>query len=335
MIDLHVVSTEPPLSIQAHCSRAYIHAVLADPQEPISPIFDQIVDEAYPNAHALREDGQAATISYIRRSPRLINPLTIADNVMMAYLARGLSHDEATVSTHTLLSELHIDDLADRYPDELTIEQQRLIAAERDLDPSAELVIVDDVMCGITRDAGKSLRAWLRHLPDRVGGVVLVHSGDPLWAMSIADRFLLIDQGRVAQHDTMHGVLRQPINGWAADVLTNVYRGSLQNGVVTLADGRRVNTHVSGTATNVVATVHPRSVTLHRERPEGSASNVWHGRVAGLEPSGDRIRVNMLGLTPLVAEVTVGSSRRLDLPVGGPIWASFKASRVDVYAMDT
>lgn len=331
MIDIHVSSATPAFSVSAHLSRAYTHALLAAPGEPVGAILAGIAggDETRPVAK--HEDGSPATVSLVRRDPRLLNALSVADNLMMAFLAREMNQDEATQATTRVLASVGGGELANAVPDTLPLGIQRVISAERDLATDADLIVVDDLLSGVDAASWPLVTGWLRGLRERVGGVLLVHTTDPMWAMGLADRVLMVHEGKVAHHDTVRGILRHPVNQWAADHLTNVYLGKFANGVVTMADGRKIHTHVAGEPGQVLVTVHPRSVLLHRERPEGSASNVWHGRVAGLEPAGDRVRVNMLGLTPLVAEVTVASCRRLDLPVGGPIWASFKASRTDIH----
>ena len=81
----------------------------------------------------------------------------------------------------------------------------------------------------------------------------------------------------------------------------------------------------------VFAAVHPRAVALYRERPQGSPRNVWPGTAEGLEVAGDRVRVQVGGAVPLVAEVTPAAVSALHLDDGGPVWASVKATEVVVY----
>lgn len=333
MIDLALTSTHPAFSINAHLNRGYIHALLGAPGEPIDAMIAALGTPDHPNRLVTRADGEAANVAVVRRDPRFVCPLTIADNLMMAFLARGLDDPAATEATHGVLHRLGLLDLADAYPDQVPLGIQRLISAERDLgdDQGADLVVVDDLLIGLDDAEQARVVDWVRGLIDRVRGVLVLHTTDPILAMGLADRVMLVDQGKVASHDTVQGIVRKPVNEWAADKLTNVYRGTFSDGVLYLDNGRRMHTHAVGERGLVLVTVHPRSVILHREKPEGSAANVWHGRVAGLEPAGNRVRVNILGLTPLVAEVTVATCRHLDLPVGGPIWASFKASRVDIH----
>ena len=81
----------------------------------------------------------------------------------------------------------------------------------------------------------------------------------------------------------------------------------------------------------MLAVVAPRAVVLHRAAPEGSARNVWPGRVEGIERIGDRVRVYVVGRLSIVAEVTPGAVDDLALAPGVEVWAAVKATEVDVY----
>jgi molybdate transport system ATP-binding protein len=81
----------------------------------------------------------------------------------------------------------------------------------------------------------------------------------------------------------------------------------------------------------VFALVHPRSVSLYADRPQGSPRNVWRGIASSLDSVGDRVRVQVEGPVTLVAEITNAALAELGLVGGEEVWVSFKASEVDVY----
>ncbi len=72
----------------------------------------------------------------------------------------------------------------------------------------------------------------------------------------------------------------------------------------------------------------PRSISLHRDEPEGSPRNVWRTDIGGVERTLDRVRVRLGDPLPLVVEVTEAGLAALDLGVGDPVWASVKASEI-------
>jgi molybdate transport system ATP-binding protein len=80
------------------------------------------------------------------------------------------------------------------------------------------------------------------------------------------------------------------------------------------------------------ALVHPRGVSLHRNRPEGSPRNVWRGEVGGIDFAGDRVRVQVGGPVLVVAEVTAQAAAEMRLADGGQVWVTIKATEVEVYS---
>ena len=76
----------------------------------------------------------------------------------------------------------------------------------------------------------------------------------------------------------------------------------------------------------------PCSPPARRGRPR----NVWPGRIVGLEPHGDGVRVEVAGApdgsTAILAEVTPAAVADLELAPGSAVWAAVKASDIEVYA---
>ena len=153
---------------------------------------------------------------------------------------------------------------------------------------------------------------------------------DPLEAVTLADRLIVIEEGREVQSGSPVEVTERPRSRYVADLVgVNLLRGRAEHGMVRLDSV--VVSAAGADSGEVFAVVHPRAVSLHRSRPEGSPRNVWQGRAGGIEMLGDRARVRVEGDVPIVAEVTPGAVAELGLVEGSPVWLSFKATDVAVY----
>jgi molybdopterin-binding protein len=117
----------------------------------------------------------------------------------------------------------------------------------------------------------------------------------------------------------------------------NLFEGTLLpqpdgSGVLETGDGTVAVAwpeHLSREPTeDVQATVAPAEIAIHAARPEGSARNVFPGRIVEIVPLGGRARVRLASSPPLVAEVTMGSVDRMGLVAGAEVWASCKAVEV-------
>jgi molybdate transport system ATP-binding protein len=145
-----------------------------------------------------------------------------------------------------------------------------------------------------------------------------------------------MENGRVTQHGTIDEIRAAPRTSYAAELVgVNLFTGHLdraREGVATLhAGGGEIMVACSPDADtgDVRALLRPADVILYREQPApGSARNVLRGPVRSLADNGERVRVRIDSIPPVVADVTSGSARRLGLAEGIDVWAVFKAVEV-------
>lgn len=268
----------------------------------------------------------------VHRDPRLIDAFTIGDNLVYRYLSLGHDLDTARLMTYRVLDQAGLGTKAGAYPGQIGVVEQRIIGLIRDWDKDAEVMVIDDLFSDLDKDEADRLDGWLATWLGEHHGVRVIRLIGEGWRSGRdGDRISVVEHGKVIAQDTLAGLIKSPASAWIAHHLPNVVAGTFANGILHTAHDRQIATGDLDRHGPGVIAIHPRCIRVHRERPEGSAPNVWHGRVTGLEPYGNGVRVSILGLAPLVAEVTAASSRHLDLPIGGAVWASFKASLVEPY----
>jgi molybdate transport system ATP-binding protein len=160
--------------------------------------------------------------------------------------------------------------------------------------------------------------------------VVVTH--DPVDALVLADRIVIVEDGAVVQDGSALDVTSRPRSSFAADVAgLNLFRGRSTDGVVHVGEGLVLITPTTVDG-DVFAVIHPHAITLHGERPAGSARNVWPARIDDIDVRAGiaRVRLRIDGC-PLVAEITADSAGTLGLVAGGETWASLKATEIDVF----
>jgi molybdate transport system ATP-binding protein len=209
--------------------------------------------------------------------------------------------------------------------------QAQRVALARALAISPRLLLLDEPLSALdatTRAATR--RDLVRHLREH-DGVRLVVTHDPVEALALADRLIVLEAGRVVQSGTSEEIRVRPRSRYVADLVgVNLFHGRATGGVVQLAGAAVVSADaIDG---DVFALVHPSAVALHMARPEGTPRNVWSGTVVALDLEGDRVRVTIDGAVPLSADVTPAAVADLGLVPGTEVWASVKATEVAVYA---
>ena len=164
-------------------------------------------------------------------------------------------------------------------------------------------------------------------------GIRLLVTHDPLEAMALADRVVVLEHGRVAQQGTIADVAARPRSPWVATMLgLNLFRGVATDSGIDVAGATiAALSDVRGAA---FAVVHPRAIALHRSRPEGSPRNVWEGHADSLDHEGDRVRVRISGPIPVVAEVTPAAIGDLGTASGADYGAAYQAFVTKFCALD-
>jgi molybdate transport system ATP-binding protein len=291
---------------------------------------DRVLDDAPTGVHLPAEERPVAVVF---QDFLLFPHLSALDNVAYGLRARGAARSAARRDAAAWLARVGLDPAhAESRPGGLSGGQAQRVALARALATEPALLLLDEPLSAVDAGAKGQLRRLLREQLAGSPAVRLVVTHDPVDAMALADRLVVLESGRVTQEGPIAEVTTRPRSSWVADLIgLNLFRGRIDGGRLVLPGGAEltVATDVRGPA---FALVHPHAVALHRVRPEGSARNAWPGEAAGLHLEGHRARVRVDGSPAIVAEVTPAAAAELRLAEGGPVWVSVKATEIDVYA---
>jgi molybdate transport system ATP-binding protein len=263
--------------------------------------------------------------------------LSALENVAFPLRARGVRRAEANERSDQLLRRLEVAGRADARPRDLSGGEAQRVALARALVAEPSLLLLDEPLSALDVGTRARVRDVVRDELERFGGVRILVTHDPVEASTLAERLVILEDGRVTQIGTPEEIRSAPRSRYAADLVgVNAVRGVLEplgegTGRLIANEGELVVPWPEWYETGeVIALVRPVDVTLWPHRPEGSARNVLRGRVTSVAVDGERARVRLASTPPLVAEVTLGSVERLGLRAGTDVWASFKAVEVEL-----
>lgn len=271
-------------------------------------------------------------ISVVFQDYLLFPHLSVADNVAFGLRARGMSRAQSAREATSWIERLGLSDYADRRPGALSGGQAQRVALARALATKPRLLLLDEPMAALDASTRVALRRELRRQLSSYDGVRLLVTHDPVEALAMADRLLVMEGGRVVQEGLTTEVTQRPRSRYVADLAgVNLFRGRASGNHIALVEGGSL-TIATASEGEVFAIVHPRSVALYRSRPNGTPRNVWQGRAQDLDLLGDRVRVRLSGVVPITAEVTRAAIGDLGLDRGEEVWIAVKATEIDVYA---
>jgi molybdate transport system ATP-binding protein len=288
--------------------------------------------------------------------------LSALENVAFGPRARGVDRATARLAAASWLERVGLARFAGRRPGALSGGQAQRVALARALVTRPRLLLLDEPLAALDASTRLSVRGELRrHLADYPGIAVLV-THDPLDAMVLADRLVVLEGGHVVQEGTPAEVAHHPRTDYVARLVgLNLYRGTATpnspdnthpqrpqepppkgdthayrpgdagaGSVVRLAGGGSLvaATLASG---QVLVAFPPTAVSLHPTRPHGSPRNTWSVRLTTLEQHGGTVRVRLTGPPDVLADVTPAAVADLGLHPGVTLWATVKATEIRVY----
>ncbi|WP_371478463.1 ABC transporter ATP-binding protein [Kitasatospora sp. NBC_00315] len=282
-------------------------------------------------AERLHTAAEERPVGVVFQDYLLFPHLSALDNVAFGPRCQGRSKKEARAEAAGWLERMGLADHTAVKPGSLSGGQAQRVALARALAVRPRLLLLDEPLAALDARTRLDVRSQLRrHLAEFEAVAVLV-THDPLDAMVLADRLVVIEDGRQVQTGTPGEISRRPRTDYIARLVgLNLYQGAADGHLVSLAQGPVVTTAEALTGPAFVA-FPPSAVTLHRSRPESSARNVWRLEVAGLDLHGDQVRADLTGELPLAADLTPAAAAELDLAPGTVVWASVKAAQTHTY----
>ena len=264
--------------------------------------------------------------------------LSVLENVAFPLRAQKIAKGTARARATELIFRLAPGVAPSARPGSLSGGERQRIALARALAPEPRLLLLDEPFSNVDVSARPALRALVRDVAHSFGGATVLIAHEPLDALTLADRVTLLEGGRQTQTGTPEQIRSAPGSAYAADLVgVNLFTGvleALDDGAAVLRTGEgEITVAPDGLlahGTRALASLKPIDVSLHAAEPEGSARNVFRGKIGEIAVDGERARVRIGTRPPLTAEVTAGSVTRMGLRVGNEIWASFKAVEVSL-----
>ena len=295
----------------------------------------QVVDDPGADVFLPPED---RPVGLVFQDYRLFPHLSVLDNVAFAARSRGARRGPARATAEQWLARLDLSEFAGRRPDRLSGGQAQRVALARALASDPSLLLLDEPTAALDARTRLAVRTDLRrHLSAFAGPTVLV-THDPLEAMVMADRLVVIEAGRVVQVGAPADVARRPATQYVARLVgLNLYAGhrSVGSNPVELDGGGVLSTADVAVHGPVWVALRPAAVAVHASSPPpGSPRNVWPGHLAGMELLTDRVRLQVDAVPNALVDVTPAAVAELGLIEGMAVWLSAKATDVDVYPAD-
>ena len=313
-----------------------------------SSVLESVIGVLTPVAGRIRLDGRLLSgpgvrvpvhrrrVGWLAQRPLLFDHLSVRDNVAFGLVANGHRRGDARRRALDELELVGARDLADRRPSQLSGGQAQRVGIARALAAEPDALLLDEPLSAIDIQGAAELRQVLAQRLQALALPVLLVTHDLIDLWRLADRVVVLAQGRIVEQGSVAQVMRRPRNEFPASLGgRNLLSGVAAGSESMRADGLVVHglpDVALRAGAETLALIEPAAIAVHRDHPEGSPRNVWPAEVTAVEPRGDAARlVCAASGQSLTVDLTAAAVAELALVPGAPVWLSVKASQVLLY----
>ncbi|MCV7195084.1 sulfate/molybdate ABC transporter ATP-binding protein [Mycobacterium angelicum] len=318
----------------------HVIAGLVRPDEGLVRLGERVLTDTATGLHMPTHERR---VGLLLQNPLLFPHLSVAANVAFGPRSRRRAMFRSGRATDTALRwlrEVDAEHLANRKPRQLSGGQAQRVAIARALAAEPDVLLLDEPLTGLDVNAAASIRAVLRSVVSSTGRAVILITHDLLDVFTLADRVVVLEDGRIAESGPVSDVLTAPRSPFGARIAgINLISGTIA------ADGSLVTSsgqHWYGAAAEeltqglaAVAVFAPSAVAVYQEAPHGSPRNTIEVTVAELDTRGPVVLVRGEdppgGAAGPAASITVDAAAELRLMPGERVWFSVKAQEVALH----
>jgi len=236
-----------------------------------------------------------------------------------------------------LLELVGLPDQGDKYPAQLSGGQQQRIALARAIAVSPGLLLLDEPLSALDAKVRVRLRHEVKDLQRRLGITTVMVTHDQEEGLTMADRIVVMDHGRIEQIGTPLEIYREPRTSFVADFIgtMNFVAGTIC-GPASVRFGRQeLDCETDGLAvgTSVTMAVRPEDIVV--QGVTAGDENAYEARVQGLEFLGSFVRAELAaestGEERLRADLSINLIRRQEIADGDALLVRIPRERIRIY----
>jgi len=285
------------------CGKSTTLRMIAGLETPTSgtlSIGERIVNDIAPAAR---------DIAMVFQNYALYPHMTVAENLAFGLKLRGEARDTIAQRVRDAADMLGLGDMLRRLPRALSGGQRQRVALGRALVRQPQVFLLDEPLSNLDAKLRLSTRVEIARLHRRLGTTMIYVTHDQVEAMTLGQRIVVFDQGRVQQIDTPMNLYTKPRNLFVAGFLgspaMNFLRGTLRRDGGWVLDGAGLKLPLGDGIAGLGS--HENKQLVVGMRPEDlkpAASGALQARLEVVEPIGNEAFLNLdCHGTPLVARV--------------------------------
>lgn len=263
---------------------------------------------------------------------------TVRSNIELGLRLRSQESEQRRLLAEAAAAQLGIDDLLDRDARALSGGEAQRVAVARAMALDPDVLFLDEPASNLDAMARSALIEDLEHVARDGSHATVLATHDRADAFSLADRVIVMRDGRIVQSGRPEDLFENPVDPFIAAVTGAElsFRASVvssQDGLIVVRVGD-TELSAAGSASQgdrVRVVYRPEDLFLSRSEIQGSPRNRFQAGVTEIRPAGSLLRVRLEGAGHWVAVITRAAADELSLEVGTRIWVQVKATALHAF----
>lgn len=265
--------------------------------------------------------------------------MTVAQNISFGLELKGMGKADIKRRSDEIMAFLELEAFGGRYPVQLSGGQRQRVALARALAPDPALLLLDEPLGALDAKLRGQVQQELKSIQRRTDKTFFFVTHDQEEALTMSDRIVVLNHGRVEQDGTPEELYFHPASRFVAEfigetnLLSGRMRGTEGGNVVMDWQGTtlfgRAPAGLPGEGETITASVRLEKLGFHAERPQ--TANAVQGRVVGKTFLGSRVAVQIAvggrGDALLRAYVDAGTGQSVG---SDPVWIGWDADNMAV-----
>ena len=241
-------------------------------------------------------DATKREVNTIFQNLALFPKMTVTENISFGLRMKKLPKEEINKKVREVIKLVKLDGLENRLPAELSGGQQQRVAIARGIVMNPKVLLLDESLCSLDLKLKKSMQVELKKIQKKLGitFIYVTHAQDE--ALSMSDRIVIINNGKIEQIDTPENIYRHPNTIFVADFIgeANILDAKVINKNTISINDRYVinlknNLDYSKNET-IKLLVRPENVNIYKSERKG----IIHGVVNTITYSGDSTKLTIV-----------------------------------------
>jgi len=285
------------------CGKTTILRMIAGLEEPTSGEIFLREKLVYSSEKKIFVPARERSVGLVFQSYALWPHMTVFENIAFGLRVQHLNSVAIKAKVKEGLSFMQLEEMANRYPQEMSGGQQQRVALARMLVSEPEVFLMDEPLSNLDAKLRLEMRAEIKNIHFQTGATTVYVTHDQVEALTMANKIAVLNHGRMEQFDKPKAIYKYPATLFVADFIgsptINKLKGVLQfeegAGICSvrgdsfkLVTGYKINTRVQE-GQEVVAAVRPESVLVDSVKGHEGSINIFSAEISTVLPAGPEI----------------------------------------------